>query len=107
MQTGLVLSVRSPLPANQFLQEGSGVHQEPAFPLEETDLPVMVSGRKGQGQFAYVGYAFFTEYLHQGLPVIGEAFTKLVADFYRPSVWVEAPTVVEAIYNKLGNEIRV
>jgi hypothetical protein len=89
-----------------LLQEGNP-HQEPAFPLQETDLPVMVTGRKGQGQFTYVGYAFFHEYLQQGLPVIAEAFTRLVADFYQPSVWVEAPTVVEAIYNRLGDELRV
>jgi hypothetical protein len=54
-----------------------------------------------------VGYAFFHEYLQQGLPVITEAFAKLVADFYQPSVWVEAPSVVEAIYNRLGDELRV
>jgi len=70
-------------------------------------LPVIVTGRKGKGQFAYVGYALFREYLKQGLPVIGEAFTKIVGDFYRPSVWVEGPAVVEAIYNRLGDEIRV
>jgi len=87
-------------------REGSSLG-EPPFPLYETDLPVIVTGRKGRGQFAYVGYALFREYLKQGLPVIGEAFTKIVADFYRPSVWVEAPTVVEAIYNRVGNEMRV
>jgi len=87
-------------------REGSPL-QEPPFPLQETDLPVMVAGRRGEGQFTYVGYAFFQEYLDQGLPVIGQAFTKLIADFYQPSVWVEAPTVVEAIYNQLGDELRV
>jgi len=87
-------------------REGSPL-QEPPFPLRETDLPVMVTGRRGEGQFTYVGYAFFQEYFDQGLPVIGQAFTKLVADFYQPSVWVEAPTVVEAIYNQLGDELRV
>jgi hypothetical protein len=87
-------------------REGSPLG-EPPFPLYETDLPVIVTGRKGRGQFAYVGYALFREYLKQGLPVIGEAFTKLVGDFYRPSVWVEAPAVVEAIYNRRGDELRV
>ena len=87
-------------------REGSPLG-EPPFPLYETDLPVIVTGRKGRGEFAYVGYALFREYLKQGLPVIGEAFTKIVGDFYRPSVWVEGPAVVEAIYNRLGDEIRV
>jgi len=87
-------------------REGSPL-EEPQYPLDETDLAVMVTGRRGNGQFTYVGYPFFLEYVKQGLPVIGEAFTKLVADFYRPSVWVEAPGVVEAIYNQIGNELRV
>jgi len=87
-------------------REGSPL-QEPPYPLGETNLPVMVTGWKGKGQFTYVGYALFQEYLNQGLPVIGQAFTRLVGDFYQPGVWVEAPTVVEAIYNRLGNELRV
>jgi hypothetical protein len=79
-----------------------------AYPLQgETNMPVMVTGRKGQGQFTYVGYAFFQEYLKQDLPVMGEAFSKLVGEFYRPSVWVEAPMAVEAIYNQLENELRI
>jgi hypothetical protein len=87
-------------------REGSPL-EEPRYPLEETDLAAMVTGRRGKGQFTYVGYPFFYEYVNQGLPVIGQAFTKLVGDFYQPGVWVEAPTVVEAIYNQLDNELRV
>jgi hypothetical protein len=87
-------------------REGSPL-QEPPYPLGETNLLVMVTGTRGAGQFTYVGYAFFHEYINQGLPVIGQALTKLVGDFYQPGVWVEAPTVVEAIYNRLGNELRV
>jgi hypothetical protein len=84
-------------------REGSPL-QEPPYPLEETEIPVMVTGRRGKGQFTYVGYPFFYEYMNQGLPVIGQAFRQLVGE---PSVWVEAPTVVEAIYNRLGNDLRV
>jgi hypothetical protein len=31
----------------------------------------------------------------------------MLANLYRPAVWVEAPTVVEAVYNQLGSELRV
>jgi hypothetical protein len=81
--------------------------EDVAYPLRETDLPVMVTGRKGKGQFAYVGYRFFQEYVNQSLPVIARTFTQLVGDFYQPAVWVEAPSVVEAVYNQLGSELRI
>jgi len=54
-----------------------------------------------------VGYRFFKEYLNQNLPVFGEVLLQLVKPYYKPSVWVEGPTVVEAIYNQAGNELRV
>jgi len=87
-------------------REGSPL-QEPPYPLEETEIPVMVTGRRGKGQFTYVGYPFFYEYMNQGLPVIGQAFRELIGEYYRPSVWVEGPSVVEAIYNQKGNDLRV
>ena len=67
----------------------------------------MVAGEEGKGQFTYVGYRFFEEYCKQNLPVMGQVFTHLVAPYYEPAVWVEAPTVVEAIYNRKGSELRV
>ena len=47
------------------------------------------------------------EYHKQGLPVIADVFRHLVGGFYKPTVWVEAPTVVNAIYNQLGRELRI
>jgi hypothetical protein len=81
--------------------------EDVAYPLEVTDLPVMVTGGKGKGQFTYVGYRFFEEYLKQNLRLIGQVFRQLVGGFYQPAVWVEAPTVVDAIYNQLGSELRI
>jgi hypothetical protein len=81
--------------------------QDVGYPLETTDQPVMVTGRKGKGQFVYVGYRFFEEYRKQNLPLIAEVFRHLVGGFYKPTVWVEAPTVVDAIYNQLGPELRI
>jgi hypothetical protein len=81
--------------------------EDVAYPMRLTDLPVIVSGEEGQGQFTYVGYRFFQEYISQGLPVIKQAFTHLVAPYYQPAVWVEAPSFVEAIYNQTGTELRV
>ena len=81
--------------------------EDVAYPLEVTDQPVIVAGRKGKGQFVYVGYRFFEEYWKQNLPLMVEVFRQLVAGLYRPAVWVEAPTVVDAIYNQLGAELRI
>jgi hypothetical protein len=81
--------------------------EDVAYPLETTDQPVIVIGRKGKGQFIYAGYRFFQEYHKQNLPVIADVFRHLVSGFYMPAVWVEAPTVVNAIYNQLGPELRI
>jgi hypothetical protein len=81
--------------------------EDVAYPLETTDQPVIVIGRKGKGQFVYAGYRFFEEYRKQNLPLIAEVFRRLVTGFYQPAVWVEAPTVVDAIYNQLGSELRI
>jgi hypothetical protein len=87
-------------------REGSPL-EDVAYPLRETDLPVIVAGEEGKGQFTYVGYRFFEEYVKQNLPVMGRVFAHLVGPYYEPAVWVEAPTVVEAIYNRTGSELRV
>jgi hypothetical protein len=68
---------------------------------------VIVTGGKGKGQFTYAGYRFFDEYRKQDLPLIAEVFRQLLKEFYQPAVWVEAPTVVDAIYNQLGSELRI
>jgi hypothetical protein len=77
------------------------------YPMEATNLPVIVSGMEGGGNFIYAAYRFFQEYVNQGLPVIGQTFEALVAPHYQPSVWVEAPSAIEAIYNLAGQELRV
>jgi hypothetical protein len=81
--------------------------EDVACPLETTEQPVIVIARKGKGQFVYAGYRFFVEYQKQNLPVIAEAFRELVKRFYQPAVSVEAPTVVDTIYNRLGSELRI
>ena len=78
-----------------------------AYPMQDTNLPVIVAGEEGRGGFTYAGYRFFQEYISQGLPVIAQAFVHLVEPHYQPAVWVEAPTVVEAIYNQTETELRV
>ncbi len=77
------------------------------YPGEVTTLPVIVRGRRGKGRFAYAGYRFFNEYLDQNVPTISQAFSRIVEPFYRPAVWVKAPSVVEAIYNQTGGELRI
>jgi len=77
------------------------------YPGKVTHHPVIVAGTNGKGRFAYAGYRFFREYLSQNVPVIGQAFTRIVGEFYQPAVWVKAPSVVEAVYNQTGNELRI
>ena len=101
------LAVLGRLAGMSSRRRGDSADYLPSFPLDEADLPVIVAGRKGQGRFVYAGYAFFQEYLKQGLPVIGQAFEQLVADLYQPSVRVEGPTVVESIYNRIGSNLLV
>jgi hypothetical protein len=80
---------------------------EVAYPMDVTDQRVIVGGRKGMGNYTFVGYKFFEEYRKQSLPVQVQVFRQLVAGHYQPEIWVEAPTVLEAIYNQLGSELRV
>lgn len=94
------------IPPTVYQQAGQPFSDSP-FPGRPTDRPVIVTGRKGKGNFVYVGYRFFEEYVKQDLPVFWQALRAMVGPFYRPSVWVEAPRVVEAIYNQLGSELRV
>jgi len=77
------------------------------YPGRVTDVPVVVRGRRGKGSYVYAGCRFFHEYLRQNLPIFGQAWKQMLATLYRPAVWVEAPTVVEAVYNQLGSELRV
>jgi hypothetical protein len=81
--------------------------KDAAYPGRLTDTPVIVRGSKGKGWYVYAGCRFFHEYLKQNLPIFGQALTQMLAKLYRPSVWVEAPTVVEAVYNQLGSELRI
>jgi hypothetical protein len=89
-----------------YKKEGNPFLDSP-FPGKQTDRPVIVAGRKGKGQFVYVGYRFFEEYIKQDLPVFWQALRHMVGNFYQPQVWVDSPRVVEAIYNQIGSELRV
>jgi hypothetical protein len=89
-----------------YKKEGHPFLDSP-FPGKHTDRPVIVAGRKGKGQWVYVGYRFFEEYIKQDLPVFWQTLRHMVGGFYQPQVWVEGPRVVEAIYNQFGSELRV
>jgi hypothetical protein len=77
------------------------------YPGEKTTLPVIVAGARGKGNFVYLAYRFFEEYLKQDLPVFAESMSYLTGGFYRPRLWVDAPRAVEAVYNRKGNSIAV
>lgn len=85
----------------------SSPFQDSPYPGRHTDRPVIVTGARGKGNFVYVGFRFFEEYLKQDLPVFRQALMHMVAPFYQPAVRVEAPSVVEALYNQIGSELRI
>jgi hypothetical protein len=77
------------------------------YPGQVTPEAVMVAGTRGRGRFIYAGWEFFRSYVDQNLPVFGEALRGMLDGHYEPRVLVEAPTVVEAVYNRIGSELRI
>jgi hypothetical protein len=77
------------------------------MPGEETTTPVIFRGRRGQGQFVYYAFRIFDEYVAQAVPALREAFEHGMRQIYEPQVWVEAPRNVEAVFNRLGQELRI
>ena len=76
-------------------------------PGEETGQPAVVSGASGQGAYVYCAPRLFAETIRQGLPALREFLTALLRHLYEPSLWVEAPAIVEATFSRQGDELVV
>ena len=76
-------------------------------PGEETDQPAVVSGASGQGHYVYCAPRLFAETIRQGLPALREFLTALLRHLYQPSLWVEAPAIVEATFSRQGDDLVV
>ncbi len=74
-------------------------------PGEDTRRPSVVSGSMGQGEYAYSAPRIFAEYARQGLPALGEFLRALLRHLHQPTVWVEAPAIVEATFNRQDEDL--
>ena len=88
-------------------ESASSPFKDAPYPGQVTEQPVIVSASRGKGRFVCIGYRFFREYLNQNLPVFFQVLRGVLEDIYHPSIWVDAPLVVEALFNQLGNELRI
>jgi hypothetical protein len=76
-------------------------------PGEETGQPAVVSGASGQGRYVYCAPRLFAESIRQGLPALREFLTALLGHLYQPSLWVDAPAIVEATFSRQGDDLVV
>ncbi len=76
-------------------------------PGEQTGQPAVVSGVSGQGRYVYCAPRLFAESIRQGLPALREFLTALLGHLYQPSLWVEAPAIVEATFSRQGDDLVV
>jgi hypothetical protein len=77
------------------------------IPGKDTSSPTMIRGKLGKGVFIYCGFRLFKEHIIQGLGVYRNLVERALEGVYQPRIQVQAPRVVEAIYNRIGPEIRI
>lgn len=77
------------------------------MPGADTDQPAALVGAFGKGHYIYLGARLFTEYLRQDLPSIRTFLMSLLRTYYRPRVWAEGPSAVEAVYQRQGDDLVV
>jgi hypothetical protein len=76
-------------------------------PGTDTDLPGIVLAPCSEGEFVYIGARIFKEYLHQDLISIRQSVVHCIERLMQPTVSVQAPRVVEAIYASRGDTLKV
>ncbi len=105
-------------PQTQF--ETRAIHVEPNIavtfeqwishnvaPGEITQRPAIVTGTFGTGKYIYAGARLFAEFARQELNALRELLIALVNHVYVPTIWVDAPRIVEATFNQRGDELIV
>jgi len=76
-------------------------------PGAETGQPSVVAGQYGAGRYVYCAPRLFAEYVRQGLPALREFLEHLLRQLAMPSIWVEAPSIVEATFSRQGDDLVV
>ncbi len=77
------------------------------MPGRDTQESAVVYGKSGTGAFVYYGFRIFQDYVEQGQPDLKHMFEAGLRSLYQPSVSVEAPGTVEAVFNQLPNKLQV
>lgn len=77
------------------------------MPGLDTDQPAIVAGALGKGAFVYFSFRIFDDFVEQAQPDLRAAFEITMRKFYAPSLRVEAPGCIEAVFNQFQNKIRV
>ena len=77
------------------------------MPGLDSKRPAAVVGEFGQGRYIYLAPRLFKDYLMQDLPSIREFVLGLIMPHYQPSIWLEGPRAVEAVYQRQGDELVV
>lgn len=78
-----------------------------AMPGPEDGGNAAVTGTFGRGRYIYIAPRIFAEYIKQDLPSIREWVMGLIGRHYQPSVWLEGPRAVEAVYQRQGDDLVV
>ncbi|MGE5603423.1 MAG: beta-galactosidase trimerization domain-containing protein, partial [Nitrososphaerales archaeon] len=74
-------------------------------PGESTGRPAVISGEWGRGCYVYAAPRLFAEYVRQGLPALREFLEALLRNLHQPSVWVEVPSIVEAVFSRQDDDL--
>jgi hypothetical protein len=71
-------------------------------PGDTTSHPAILLGKYGKGSYAYFAFRAFKEYIEQDYRPYRKTILSVLDALHRPSVYVEAPRVVEASYLRRG-----
>jgi hypothetical protein len=76
-------------------------------PGAATGQPSVIVGQHGAGRYGYCAPRLFAEVVRQGLPALREFLEHLLRQLAAPSIWVEAPRIVEATFSHQGDDLVV
>ena len=77
------------------------------MPGLDSERPAAVTGTFGRGHYIYIAPRIFREYIAQDLPSIREFVMRLIGSHYQPSIRLEGPRAVEAVYQRQRDDLVV
>ncbi len=66
--------------------------------------PAVIVRKVGKGRLLYFNSRIFREYLHTNLGSLRQFIRACLLQVYRPRLWVEAPSIVDAIFQQKGRK---